>query len=246
MICNDQNMQLLKSYLESYEIDSTDEQRAQLLRHLDLVVDKNRVMNLTRIIDAQDAIIRHAVDSLLFLPAIRAIGLGASGRFVDIGTGAGFPGIPLGIMTQMKGTLVDSVGKKVNAVNEFVEVLSLGSSLEGLAVRAEDLARERYEAYDLVVARAVADLGILVEYASPLLRAHGYLVVSKGQMSEEELGHGTKVAQLAGMRCVSRETYELPLDSGHREILVFERAGKRKVRLPRRVGEAKRNPLYMR
>ena len=233
----------LDEALRSYGIESTEEQRCLLLKHIALVTEKNKVLNLTRIVDPHDAIIRHVVDSLLLLPSLGKLSLPHEASFVDIGTGAGFPGIPLAIMSAYQGTLIDSVGKKITAVNEFIEQLGLEERLVAEAVRAEDLARRSAGAYDFVVARAVAELRVLLEYASPLLVYGGYLVVSKARISDEELSQGDATAKIVGMRRVSRETYELPEDAGHREVLVYLHDSKSKVRLPRKNGDAKHRPL---
>lgn len=233
----------LEGALAAYGIASTEEQRGLLLRHLALVSEKNKVINLTRIVDPHDAIIRHVVDSLLLLPSLDNLTLPDEASFVDIGTGAGFPGIPLAIMSSYQGILIDSVGKKVTAVNEFIEELGLTERLQAQAVRAEDLARTSAQSFDFVVARAVAELGVLVEYASPLLKRGGYLVVSKARISDEELSRGDATAKIVGMRRVSRETYELPGDTGHREVLVYVHDRKSSVRLPRKNGDAKHRPL---
>lgn len=243
MIDTQSNRSYLDESLSDFGIHASDEQLSMLLRHLDLVVEKNKVMNLTRIVDPTDAIIRHVVDSLLLLPSIDGLGLGPDSRFVDIGTGAGFPGIPLAIMIECKGLLIDSVGKKVTAVNEFCRALGIDHFVQGQAVRAEDLARVSGNSFDLVTARAVAELGVLIEYASPLLRKGGHMVVSKARISDEEMDQGTRVGEIVGLHLVSRETYELPDDSGHREILTFIHDAKSKVKLPRNTGMAKHHPL---
>ncbi len=244
MICTPDNAQKLAQLLEPYGIETDDGQRRLLLTHLDLVVEKNRVMNLTRIVDPDDAIVRHVVDSLLLLPSFGEFqGQAGQTSFVDIGTGAGFPGIPLGIMTEYHGVLIDSVAKKVTAVNEFIDELGLSNRLTAQAIRAEELAKKQKSSFDLVTARAVADLGILVEYASPLLKMGGRLVVSKARITDDEIERGIKTSALVGMKHVSRETYELPNDEGHREVLVFVREGSCKVKLPRQVGMAKHKPL---
>ena len=243
MICSQTYLELLASYLDRYKIETNENQRKALLTHLDLVVEKNKVMNLTRILNPEDALQRHVVDSLLILSSVRAYELSPYQSFVDIGTGAGFPGIPLGIVTDYRGLLIDSVGKKITAVNEFIDALDLSGRLSGQAIRVEELAKKHCSSYDLVTARAVADLGILVEYASPLLRQSGHLVVSKARISDEEIRRGIETGNLTGMSYVSRETYELPEDSGHREILTFVRQGSSKVKLPRQNGMAKNKPL---
>ena len=244
MINTSDNRDLLERYLDEYQITSNDKQRQLLLHHLDLVVEKNKVMNLTRIIEDREAIIRHVVDSLLLLGQVQLVADGHERtRFVDVGTGGGFPGIPLGVMTSCQGLLIDSVGKKVNAVNEFIDMLGLSAQLSARQVRAEELAKEERSSFDIVTARAVADLGVLVEYASPLLKRGGKLIVSKAQIQDEEIDRGCKTAKIVGLSLVSRETYELPENQGHREILTFVHDRKSSVKLPRAIGLAKKKPL---
>lgn len=231
----------LIALLAEYGI-SCDERRASLLvRHLDLVIEKNKVMNLTRIIDASDALVLHIVDSLLPL-ACKDMKLSGSSSFVDMGTGAGFPGIPLGIMTDAHGTLIDSVGKKVSAVNEFIATLGL-DNLVAEHGRLEDLACSLRGTQDYVFARALARTNILIEYAAPYLKKNGLLVVSKAHPDQEELEEAQRAGELCGLTYVSRETYELPRDLGHREILLYQKTGKAKIKLPRKAGTAKREPL---
>ena len=243
MICTTDNAAVLEVYLQQFGITAREEQLMRLLRHLDLVVEKNKVINLTRITEAQDAIVRHVVDSLLLLPTMRRLGIDGTTRFLDIGTGAGFPGIPLGIMTESQGVLIDSVGKKTKAVNEFIAELDIADRLVAESVRAEDLARSAKGTFDYVVARAVAELPVLVEYASPLLKKQGHLVVSKANISDDEINRGEETARIVGLEVVSRETYELPNNAGHREILTLIRNRKSRVKLPRATGMAKHKPL---
>lgn len=243
MICSEKNVDALEVYLSRYGIGSSPSQRRLLLRHLDLVREKNQEVNLTRIVDERDMIIRHVVDSLLFLPSLDDLDLAEDATFVDIGTGAGFPGMPIGIMRPYRGVLIDSVRKKSNAVEEFICNLDLGLQLSTRAIRVEDLAREQASRFNFALARAVADLGILIEYASPLLVREGYLVVSKARMTDKEFGRGNQTAQMVGMKLVSCETYELPDDAGYREILSYQKAKHSDVKLPRATGHAKSKPL---
>ncbi|MBR3316991.1 MAG: 16S rRNA (guanine(527)-N(7))-methyltransferase RsmG [Atopobiaceae bacterium] len=219
---------------------ATREQWKTLVRHLELVVERNRTLNLTRITGWDEAVCLHIVDSLLLQDAFAAAPAGA---FVDVGTGAGYPGIPLAIVTGRKGTLVDSVGKKAAAVREFVHELGLEKQLRVESTRIEELAKRERGRYAVVTARAVAQTGVLVEYAAPLLRKGGRLVVAKARPTEDELLNGDRVAKLCGMRRVSRETYELPCDMGHREVISYERVGNPSIRLPRATGMAQHHPL---
>lgn len=242
MILDEQNIQRVIDYANLYEISVSRDQAQLLLRHLDLLVDANKHVNLTRITEPQDAIVRHVIDSLLIIPSLGIDDLKGK-RFVDIGTGGGFPGIPLGIMTELEGTLIDSVAKKTREVSQFLEELGLAPRLVAEPIRAEDLAKQSPQSYDYVVARAVAQLGALIEYAAPLLKMHGHLVVSKANISDDEVLVGKQTARIVGLRDVSRETYELPENGGHREIIVFEKCGQSNVKLPRTNGAAVHKPL---
>ena len=210
----------------------------QLLRHLELVLEKNRQVNLTSIESIDEGITLHIVDSLLFLPHV-------SGRenYLDIGTGGGYPGIPLAICSGARGLLVDSVGKKAAAVSDFIEELGLARSCSCQAIRAEELALEQPGSFSCVVARAVAPMDVLIEYAAPLLENGGLLVISKARPEEEELEGARRASELCGMSIVSRETIELPNGKGTRKIIVVEKTGEPKVKLPRRPGMARKRPL---
>lgn len=243
MIDSTTNRELLAELAAPYSIELDEQECALMLKHLDLLVETNKVMNLTRITEPIDAIVRHVIDSLLILPTAQRFGMERGKSFVDMGTGGGFPGIPLGITSGMDGLLIDSVQKKISAVTSFIEHLGMSDQLEAKACRAEELAKERFEDFDMVTARAVAELNVLVEYASPLLTRGGYLIVSKARIQDEEIYAGDKTAHIVGLKRVSRETYELPYDTGHREIIAYQKVAKSRVKLPRGTGMAKHKPL---
>lgn len=227
--------------LGSFGISCTEAQTRLLLKHLHLVIEKNKVMNLTRITDPSEAVTLHIVDSLLPL-ACPACGLSRSDRFLDMGTGAGFPGIPLGIMTGAHGMLVDSVSKKVTAVEEFLGTLGL-TSLHARHARLEELAVSLGSSQDYVFARAVAQSNVLVEYATPFLKMNGFLVLEKGNPTEGECDAALRAADLCGLSLVSREGFELPHGLGHREIFFYQKVASPRIHLPRKNGMARRDPL---
>ena len=233
-------MEVLRTALFSANITLDDRQVELLATHLLLVIQKNEHVNLTRITSFEEGAYLHVVDSLLLWPSFEAA---PAGKFVDIGTGAGFPGIPLAIATGRKALLVDSVGKKVHAVSEFVQQLGLANKVQARQARIEPLGKELRGQFAVVCARAVAQTNVLVEYATPLLCKGGRLVVAKARPTKEELDAANEAARICGLRCVSRETYELPGDRGHREILSYERVGNPSIKLPRTVGMAKHHPL---
>lgn len=227
--------------LNFFGLACSDEQASLMIRHLELVEKKNQSVNLTRIVALRDAVTLHIVDSLVPL-LTKDFHASDELRFADIGTGAGFPGIPLTIMTGMQGVFIDSVGKKVAAVNEFIDELGL-KDCKALNVRAELLGKEQPKSFDYVCARAVAQSNVVMEYATPLLKFGGQIVLEKANPSVEELDNANYAAQILGLDRVSRETFELPRGLGHREILIYEKVRKSRIQLPRRNGLAKSKPL---
>lgn len=210
------------------------------VQHLLLVLEVNKAINLTRITDLHEALVLHIFDSLTLLPYLCAA---PDGPCLDMGTGAGFPGIPLCLCSDRHFTLLDSVGKKVHAVSSFIKSLGLASRCDAVQDRVESFASSRRGSYAAVTARAMSSLPVLVEYAAPLLVSGGYLLVSKGNPTRDELDHGNRAAKICGMRFLQQSSLELPLDLGHREILVYERYAKPQIALPRAIGAAKKSPL---
>lgn len=235
-----QTIDFVSRALDEAGIACTPEARELLCRHLDLVVERNQRVNLTRITSVEEAAYLHIVDSLLLLEAFDAA---PAGPFVDMGTGAGFPGMPLAIVSGRPATLVDSVGKKVAAVRDFVRELGLDTQVRVEQARMEDMGRRQRGRYAVATARAVAQTGVLVEYAAPILAPGGRLVVAKARPADEELAVAERAADLCGLALVSRETYELPHAMGHREVITYERVRNPRIRLPRAVGAAKHQPL---
>lgn len=225
-----------------FGINVNEREASLMMKHVLLVNEKNKVMNLTRITSINDAVDRHIIDSLLFLKGGEDIS--SVSKVLDIGTGAGFPGIPIAITTGTQVTMIDSVGKKINAVKEFCAKLGLDDRTECLHIRAEELAHKKRNEYDCVIARAVAEMRVLIEYSTPLLKDKGCLIASKGNIPDDEVEDAERTAQLCGLVLVSRETYELPNNSGHREIFTYEKRNKSKVGLPRKNGLAKSKKLY--
>jgi 16S rRNA (guanine527-N7)-methyltransferase len=209
-------------------------------RHLELVIERNKTINLTRILDPQEALFLHIMDSLLLKKALDKC---PEGPFVDIGTGAGYPGIPLAIATGRDACLVDSVGKKIAALSDFISELGMDGQVHAESCRIEDLGRRERGRYSAAVARAVAPAGVIIEYAAPLLKKGGRVLIAKARPSDEEIETARSVAKICGLTNVSRETFELPHELGHREVLVYERVGNPRIKLPREVGRARHQPL---
>lgn len=211
------------------------------VRHFSLVLQANERVNLTRIVDPHEAVILHLLDSLILLPFVEQA---PSGALLDIGTGAGFPGLTLAIASRRRTVLMDSVGKKVAAVQSFIDALSI-PKVSAVHDRAESYAVDRRGAFSVVVARAVAPLPVLIEYASPFLHHGGLLVVTKGTPSNEERISGAAAAAVTGFSTPFRYDVALPCDMGNRSIFVYEKSSKPSLKLPRPVGLAKKHPLGM-
>lgn len=233
-------IQELENDVTAYGIELSKKQEDKLIRHLMLVIEKNEELNLTSITDPFEAVSLHVVDSLLMLDQVAAAPVG---RFLDIGTGAGYPGIPLAIVSGRKGVLLDSVGKKVRAVEEFSQKLGLRTRVTLRQGRAEVFDNSERSTYSVVVARAVSQISTLLEYAAPYLRQGGRLVVTKAHPTDHELNVASRAADLCGFRPSAFSSYELPHELGHREIYSYELVDFPKINLPRAIGMAQHRPL---
>lgn len=223
---------------------SIDEQNQVLLdRYLELVLEVNKSINLTRIDSIEQARILHIEDSLSALPEFLDA---PEGLYGDLGSGGGFPGIPLAIVSCRQTVLVDSVQKKMKALEGIISELGLSNRVTTYAGRIEDLALERKGSFSVLTARALSRLDSLLELASPLLTKHGQLICFKARTADEELEAALSMQQLVGMELVSRRSFMLSDGDTFREILVFEKTGKPRLKLPRRVGLAQKKPLQPR
>lgn len=241
----DSKENVLKELLLTYGINPTETQRRQLLKHIELLIENNKNLNLTRITSIDDALVLHILDSLLPLKVCNEFISGAQ-NYIDIGTGGGFPGLPLAIMSNNKTLLVDSIGKKINAVQSMIDEIGLSERVRAEKLRAEEIPNDYKQKFDFVTFRAVAKANILLEYAEPFLAPQGTLIVMKANVDEIELQDASQAAKIFGYKNVSRETFELPNDLGHREILLYRKVGKSKIKLPRKTGMAKSNPFVAR
>ena len=230
----------LKSLTESFGLAVSDQVLEGCLEHLYLVLQANKTMNLTRILDLQDALILHILDSLTFLPYIHK---SPNGAVLDMGTGGGFPGIPLALATDRCFTLLDSVGKKVKAVSSFIDVLGLSQRCSAAQERVEAFGTSHSARFAVVTARAMASLPVLVEYAAPILIPGGHLIVSKGNPENDEIISGDIAAKICGLSRIETSEFDLPRGLGHRTFLIYKKTSKPSIKLPRAVGVARKTPL---
>lgn len=230
----------LIAYCSQLDLDLDVSDAKLCVRHLLMVNQVNQYMNLTRISDIHEALVLHVVDSLSLTRDLPI----EPERFLDMGTGAGFPGIPFAIYTGCEGVLLDSVGKKVNAVNAFITELGL-DAVTAVHDRCESYASKHASEFDTVFARAVGQMNLIVEYATPFIEEDGYLVMAKANPSDEERRIAGKTAELCGLELVGVDEFDLPCDLGHRTVFLYQKVSKPKVKLPRAVGLAKKQPLVI-
>ena len=201
----------------------------------DYLIEVNSHTNLTSITDPEEIKIKHFEDSLSVLPYIKE-----GNRVLDIGAGAGFPGIPLRIEKNFDLTLVDSVNKKVNFMNEVIDKLDL-SNARAIHTRAEDFAKENRESFDVVVSRAVANMATLSELCLPFLKVGGIFIALKGPKADEELEAAQNAIKILGGQVKEIERFKI--DDNDRVNIIVEKIHPTKKKYPRGKNLPKKNPL---
>lgn len=214
-------------------------QQDLIKKHLDLVIDANQRINLTRIDSVDEGMILHVEDSLT---ALEEMNNAPEGLYGDMGSGAGYPGIPLAIATNRKTMLIDARKKKMETVNNIIKELGLSEQIETYAGRAELLARTQAETFSVLTARALSQLPVLLELASPLLKRGGLLICYKAQLDEAEFAHARQIQPLVGMTFESDRAFTLNGEY-KRRILTYRKTGKPKIALPRQESQAQKHPL---
>ena len=240
-------MKDISYYADQLDIQLTDKQLSQFERYMEMVIERNKVMNLTAITDPEDFALKHFADSLSVVKAVEAAApLKASAvSLMDVGTGAGFPSIPLKIaFPNIKLTMLDSLNKRVGFLNEVIEELGLENTT-AIHARAEEGARlpELRDSFDFVVSRAVARMNILTEFCLPFVKPGGLFIAYKsGEVSEELAGSENAIKQLAGS-LEDTVIFELADSDIARGFVLIRKTGKTPKKYPRKPGTAKKDPL---
>jgi 16S rRNA (guanine527-N7)-methyltransferase len=211
-----------------------------LLAHLKYVLEWNQRINLTSIKDFQSGLLLHIEDSLTALDIVDAA---PPGMMVDIGTGGGFPGIPLAVVTGRQTLLVDSTAKKIETLCNFIKEQQQEGLLSAKALRVEELAVLQSGGFSVVTARALSALSSVMELAAPLLVDNGLLIAFKGEPQVGELEQAKALESLLGLRIVQERQFFLSDKSTKRVLIVFEKVADATVVLPRRNGMAQKRPL---
>ena len=234
----------LSEELNIFSIKLEENQINQFYQYFEILVEWNKVMNLTAITEMDEVITKHFVDSLALIKAVEDIGE-KSYRVIDVGTGAGFPGIPLKIaFPQLRITLMDSLNKRVKFLNEVIGKLNL-VEIEAIHSRAEDLGRnpEYREKYDLCVSRAVANLSTLSEYCMPFVKPGGYFIPYKSGKIETELQEAKHAVFLLSGKGKDVVTFRLPGAEAERSLVKIEKSGEISKKYPRKAGMPSKEPL---
>ena len=232
----------LRAAAEAASLSLSEEQILKFTRYDALLVDWNERMNLTAITEPRDVAVKHMVDSLTAYDA--ALFSGAP-TVIDVGTGAGFPGIPLKIFDpSIRLTLMDSLAKRLAFLEAVVEDLGL-TGVTCVHARAEDAAHEpqRRERYDIAVSRAVARLPVLLEYTLPFVKKGGHLIALKGRTAEEEATDAKRALKLLGGRLETIRPVTLPGLSDKRAVLTIEKIAPTPKAYPRKAGTPAKKPL---
>ena len=226
----------IKEIFKKHKIVLSEEQERQFLKYYDFLVSENQKYNLTAITSKEEVFYKHFLDSVLPESEITK-----NAKIIDIGSGAGFPAVPLKIVrSDLKFTLVDSLNKRVNFLNELFILLNLGD-IKAVHARAEDIIKENRESYDFAVARAVAPLNTLLEYMVPYLKVGGRCLIYKSQKLEEEIVEAKKAMEILSVKIVKVLEYEL--GDASRKILIVEKLEKTNEKYPRGKNLPKLKPL---
>ena len=229
-----------KEKLSEKSPELTLKMQKQFEEYMNLLLEWNEKINLTAITEEDDMILKHFVDSLTISKYIE------DGKtLVDVGTGAGFPGVPIKIAREnVKVTLVDSLNKRLLFLQDVIEKLEL-KQIETLHFRAEEFGQNKKyrESFDIATSRAVANLSTLVEYLLPLVKVGGICICMKGSEVQEELEASKKAIQILGGKIVNVEEFTLPESDIKRNIVIIKKISKTPNKYPRKPGTPSKEPI---
>lgn len=233
---------VLTKKVKELSIVLNDKQTQQFEQYYNILVEWNKVMNLTAITEYEEVVEKHFLDSLTIVDAIN---MEKIETLIDVGTGAGFPGIPLKIaFPHLKVTLLDSLNKRIKFLNEVIDLLEL-DDIKTIHGRAEDYAKqaEYREQYDICVSRAVANLATLSEYCLPYVKVDGLFVPYKSEEIDEELKSSEKAVSILGGKVEEVVKFQLPGTDIGRSFVKIHKIKETKKKYPRKAGMPTKEPL---
>lgn len=230
---------LLKEGAHEYGVSLDDSKTAALLQYKRLLMEWNEKINLTAIEEDREVVLKHFVDSLSIMPFLKEIH-----HIVDVGTGAGFPGIPLKIaQPELEVVLMDSLEKRIGFLNAVISALQL-KGITAVHSRAEDagIASQYREKFDAAVARAVASLPVLLEYCLPMVKTGGIFIAMKGNIGSE-IADSRKALGILGGQVEAVKEFTLPGGNMKRNIIIIRKLRQTPTKYPRKAGKPSKEPL---
>ena len=230
----------LKEFLKEINIDITLEQTENFYKFMNLLLEWNEKINLTALTSQEDIILKHFVDSLTVLKYIKS-----KESIVDIGTGAGFPGIPIALMYKDNNiTLVDSLNKRINFLEEVKRQMNI-KNVVTIHTRAEEFGQNKQyrENFDIAVSRAVANLSVLAEYLIPLVKLGGKIICMKGSSVLEEINNSKLAIKELGGEIKQIEEFYLPRTDMKRNVIIIEKVKNTPKKYPRKAGTPSKQPI---
>ena len=228
----------IKEKANKIDLQINDIQIEQFYNYMNLLLEWNQKINLTAITDENDIILKHFIDSITINKY-----LSDYKNIVDVGTGAGFPGIPLkSIHNKLEYTLVDSLNKRISFLNDVINNLEL-NNITAVHSRVEDFAKDNRETFDIATSRAVASLNVLVEYLLPLIKVNGICICMKGPNIQEEIDNAKNAIELLGGKIETVEEITLPDSDITRNIIIIKKIKETPKKYPRKAGTAVKEPI---
>ena len=236
------NEEILRQGINGFGIEANDQMIDDLKTYREILVDWNQKMNLTGIEEEKEVFIKHFLDSI---SAVSNGYIKDGISLIDVGTGAGFPGLPLKIcLRNIKLTLLDSLNKRINFLQEVSNTVNL-EDIEFIHGRAEDFGKDsKYrEQFDVATARAVAGLPILMEFCVPFVKVGGYFVCLKGPNANLELEESQRAMEVLGLEFIEKIDIDLPSEELKHNILVFKKVKNTPEKYPRKAGKPAKSPI---
>lgn len=237
-------IKLFQRDLQEFHINLEERQITLFLQYYELLLKWNSFMNLTSITEFPEVIKKHFVDSVSLIKAVPDLTYKPY-TLIDVGTGAGFPGIPLKIIfPDLKITLLDSLNKRVQFLREVIDNLEL-KEIEAIHGRAEDFAKQEglRESFDLCVFRAVANLSVLAEYCIPFVKQKGFFVAYKGENISEEFENSKNAVKVLGGSFIKQVDFTLPNSDIRRILFLIEKKSATPLKYPRKSGKPSKEPI---
>jgi 16S rRNA (guanine527-N7)-methyltransferase len=226
--------------MEALKIDAPESKIRDFYFFSDILVEENQKYNLTTITEQEEVINKHFIDSIIIESFIKN-----ESKIIDVGTGAGFPGLPLKIIREdIDITLLDSLSKRIGFINKIITELKL-NKIEAIHGRAEDMAQNKKwrEQYDVAVSRAVANLSTLVEYMIPFVKVGGKCICMKGNEVETEVNEAKKAIVELGGEIEEIVSLKLPFTDINRNIIIIKKIKNTNSKYPRKAGTPSKNPI---